>query len=568
MGSLLSRLKGIAAIAWKTTLAVIRRYILQNEYLVGLIIYAGGQSVAELVQSLYSNISNFFTRNFFTTIRLRDSERSELMAWLRSQRSAMNTSDLDLIVNNSGGLDSESQGIDAGHLVDVSRTFQYEPELTSNIRISFYSKSAGYNWIWIGNYTYAATPTQDSKVSTSVSLFGRNKLALEEILNEGRAILRKKMQRFLHVITVYNFSENEYGLGWNVGFENDRKQRGRSIDSVILPKIKYRGVLQDQASVVLEDAKEFLRSEEWYAERGIPYRRGYLLHGLPGTGKSSLVSAVASELQMPIYLLQLSYELMDDEALQRLLQTMNTTPSILLLEDVDAACSAVEERGISLTDDGAILTPEAKREDNGNDDVDDLRSESPPLPSMSSNASSCASNSSGNLAEFGEIHVSEERRPNSAQSRVGQRNDVTTRAVLHLLKKADGSKTSKVSLSGLLNCLDGPTATAGRLLFMTTNCRDRLDPALTRPGRIDLELSFSHCDEDQSCRLFQRFYGNHSNGELQWAQRTLDSLSKKFASTVMRCGRKFTTADIQGHLMKYKTSPQNALDNFVDEMTR
>lgn len=36
---------------------------------------------------------------------------------------------------------------------------------------------------------------------------------------------------------------------------------------------------------LLEDAREFLASEAWYTERGIPYRRGYLLHGVPGGGR-------------------------------------------------------------------------------------------------------------------------------------------------------------------------------------------------------------------------------------------------------------------------------------------
>ena len=48
---------------------------------------------------------------------------------------------------------------------------------------------------------------------------------------------------------------------------------------------------------VCKDAREFLSSESWYSERGIPYRRGYLLHGIPGGGKSSLIMAVASELR-------------------------------------------------------------------------------------------------------------------------------------------------------------------------------------------------------------------------------------------------------------------------------
>ena len=38
----------------------------------------------------------------------------------------------------------------------------------------------------------------------------------------------------------------------------------------------------DQAEALLSDCKEFLISEDWYAHRGIPHRRGYLLYGKPG----------------------------------------------------------------------------------------------------------------------------------------------------------------------------------------------------------------------------------------------------------------------------------------------
>lgn len=58
--------------------------------------------------------------------------------------------------------------------------------------------------------------------------------------------------------------------------------------------------------MLIADAKDFLASEAWYAERGIPYRRGYLLYGVPGSGKTSLIHAIAGELSLDIYVVSLS----------------------------------------------------------------------------------------------------------------------------------------------------------------------------------------------------------------------------------------------------------------------
>ena len=72
-------------------------------------------------------------------------------------------------------------------------------------------------------------------------------------------------------------------------------------------------------------------------------------------------------------------------------------------------------------------------------------------------------------------------------------------------REEEKKRNRKLSLSGLLNALDGPTATTGRLLFMTTNYRHKLDPALIRSGRIDYEIEFKPVMPSQVKRLFQRF---------------------------------------------------------------
>ncbi|KAI1786997.1 P-loop containing nucleoside triphosphate hydrolase protein [Ganoderma leucocontextum] len=65
---------------------------------------------------------------------------------------------------------------------------------------------------------------------------------------------------------------------------------------------------------------------------------------------------------------------------------------------------------------------------------------------------------------------------------------------------------STLSLSGLLNSLDGVAAAEGRLLFATTNHIERLDPALSRPGRMDVWVNFKHATKWQAEGIFKCFF--------------------------------------------------------------
>ena len=90
------------------------------------------------------------------------------------------------------------------------------------------------------------------------------------------------------------------------------------------------------------DLDRFLKSRDLYRQRGIPWRRGYLLYGPPGTGKSSLIQAIASHYDRQ--LVSLSLTDMDDSALLRAWSEITAT-SIVALEDIDSVFSGRKPLG-------------------------------------------------------------------------------------------------------------------------------------------------------------------------------------------------------------------------------
>jgi chaperone BCS1 len=75
------------------------------------------------------------------------------------------------------------------------------------------------------------------------------------------------------------------------------------------------------------------------------------------------------------------------------------------------------------------------------------------------------------------------------------------------------SYQSSVTFSGFLNALDGVASGEERIIFLTTNHLDRLDPALIRPGRVDLSTLIGDAVPEQARTLFTNFYGSGNGNE-------------------------------------------------------
>jgi len=104
-----------------------------------------------------------------------------------------------------------------------------------------------------------------------------------------------------------------------------------------------------------------------------------------------------------------------------------------------------------------------------------------------------------------------------------------------------------LTFSGLLNALDGVASAEERIVFMTTNHIEQLDPALVRPGRIDMKEFLGNATESQIRGMFLRFYEDKPD----LADQFVRSLKNKSVST----------ASLQGHFVYFKDKPQQALEN-------
>lgn len=197
----------------------------------------------------------------------------------------------------------------------------------------------------------------------------------------------------------------------------------------------------DQSMQIVNDVENYLSSDtrSFYTERGIPYRRGYLLYGAPGCGKTSFTLALAAKFNLDVYIMTLLDRGLDDSTLITLLNSL-PTPSILLLEDIDqAGLGRKTKRGRKHRMPDTKGAFDVARDFESSDDSD---------------------------------------------------ND------------NHSSDTTTVTLSGLLNAIDGVAAPEGHILIMTTNAPDDLDEALVRAGRVNVKAEFNLASKDQARQMF------------------------------------------------------------------
>lgn len=133
------------------------------------------------------------------------------------------------------------------------------------------------------------------------------------------------------------YSKSKNGLTWYkqhqyklLGIESHELGRekissGRALDNLFFP---------DQIKNLIKVIELWVKSEYWFKEKNIPWKRGWLLYGPPGTGKTALVRAFAEDLDMPIYVFSLS-QMSNADLIDSWRNLQLNIPCIALIEDID-----------------------------------------------------------------------------------------------------------------------------------------------------------------------------------------------------------------------------------------
>ena len=192
-----------------------------------------------------------------------------------------------------------------------------------------------------------------------------------------------------------------------------------------VPERTMDTVYSDSMEAVLSDISNFQTKQEQYAAKGIPYRRGYMFHGPPGTGKTSSISALANALGMGINTINLS-----SITGKSLIDALAHSDKLIVFEDVDAISAA---------------------------------------------------NTRKEQAKTSESNSSE-------------------------VKSTAEDIFETITLSELLNAIDGSVTGQNLIFIFTTNHPEKLDPALMRPGRIDRKVLFGYMSQNEFKKMTKVYF--------------------------------------------------------------
>lgn len=258
-----------------------------------------------------------------------------------------------------------------------------------------------------------------------------------------------------YIDTIYNKRKNELFIYSLLSFKNFR-------DEGLIPQWdeckftstrNFNTIFFDKKEELISKIDFFNNNKEWYEKEGHPYTLGIALHGPPGTGKTSVIKCIANKLERHLVVIPLSKVKTQQQFYQCFFETgynhknakynIGFDKKIIVLEDIDCMSDIIMQR---------------------KNTIEELKKKN-------------ATGEDGNVSKNDLLEAITK----------GMKNDND----YGFLKLPD-ENSDDLTLSFLLNIIDGIRETPGRILIITSNFYNQIDTAFKRPGRIDISLEMKN----------------------------------------------------------------------------
>lgn len=274
----------------------------ENPVVAGAFSLWGLTLVTYILKEVPSKIINFFKRQFTTSVSFNNSTAianelnfSEFMKWFRETKYIKFSRSLSLESINYSGHSTVGPGVG-------SHFFFYKRKL-----------------FWFRFSKLESSGSSQEKREITITTLGRKQNAIFELIEEFR--FKPKSGE----LYIYCNSSNDW--------ERNCKLQQRDIKHVCTD--------ENVKNKLIHNIQDMFDRKEWWVSKGLPYKKTIILHGIPGTGKTSLIVALASYFKRNLCLLNISTT--DDVKFQKLMRSLPEN-SFIAIEDFDSSSSVKKRR--------------------------------------------------------------------------------------------------------------------------------------------------------------------------------------------------------------------------------
>lgn len=211
----------------------------------------------------------------------------------------------------------------------------------------------------------------------------------------------------------------------------------------------FDNIFFEEKDKLLQQLNFFLNNKKWYNKKGIPYKLGIILHGHPGCGKTSIIKAILNYTQRHAIFMNLN-NFEKESTFQDIFYDKNINTHyipydkrVYIFEEIDVGTCKITGRR-------------------------------------------------NNMVEH------------------DKKDNIENKLIDAFMKKESNEENTKkndeLTLGSLLNQFDGIESNDGSIIIATTNHIDKIDPALIRPGRMDIHIELKKCSRQITLELIAHFF--------------------------------------------------------------